>query len=325
MLYAHKGSGMLRRFIKIAAKYFLKGIVEYCRNHFREGERPEHKIKEKGWLIMLKFKTNRVLAVMIMLVITLMVPLLPLSESQAATSVYNTVTVKTLAPGTALATPAYIIKSNVPGPRVLITGGVHGNETAGFKAAHILRTYRITKGTLIVIPETNKPAVKAGIRYLRKYGDLNRAFPAASTSTVSGPLSPLVKSILSLAKTYDIKWHLDLHEGYDFASNPKTDSVGQSIIYHPNNNGYTVAKNIRDTLNKGITTSYKKFRVLKWPVQGSVARSIGNIRNANSFIIETAQKQTLTTRVNQQTKAVRYVLNNVLHMLPAAGQTIPVR
>lgn len=274
---------------------------------------------------MLNLKTKRVLTVFLMLVITLMVPLIPLSETQAATSVYNTVTVKTLAPGTALATKAYIIRSNVPGPNVLITGGVHGNETAGYKAANIIRTYRITKGTLIVIPETNKPAVTAGFRSLSKYGDLNRAFPAASASTVSGPLSPLVKSILNLAKTYDIKWHLDLHEGYDYASNTKTDSVGQSIIYHPNNNGYTVATKIRDTLNKGITTSYKKFRVLKWPVQGSVARSIGNIRNANSFIIETAQKQTLTTRINQQTKAVRYVLDNVLDMLPASGQTIPVR
>lgn len=267
-------------------------------------------MKLKSWM-------TRVLACFTMLALVFTLPLSP-RMALANTTIYNTVDVQFVLPGTKYETPVYIIKSNVPGPTVLFSGGVHGNETAGYEAAHILKTYKISKGTLIVIPETNILAVDAKRRLITEEGDLNRAFPYSSGS---GSGHPLVEPLLQLAKDYNVQWHFDLHEGIDYASSGDSGSVGQSIIYHPNRDGYTLANAAVNFINQGISESYRKFKLLKWPVSGSFARSTGDLYGINTFIFETVQKETLSDRLEFQTKLADWFLKR-LNMLPTSSQTV---
>lgn len=263
---------------------------------------------------------SRMTRVLVYLTIFAFMFTLPLSGGVALANntIYNTVDIKFLLPGTKYETPVYIIKSNVPGPTVLYSGGVHGNETAGYEAAHLLQTYKIAQGTLIVIPQTNVQAVDASRRYIAADGDLNRAFPSKSET---GAGHPLVEPLLQLVKDYDVQWHFDLHEGIDYATSIASDSVGQSIIYHPNRNGYTIGNAALKFINNTIPESYRKFKLLKWPVKGSFARSTGDLYGINTFIIETMQKENLTERIRLQTNLADWFLNR-LSMLPSAGQTV---
>src|SRR5690606_29920129 len=75
-------------------------------------------------------------------------------------------------------TEVYIIRSSEPGPTVMLVGGVHGSERSGWMVAgEVAREWDIDRGTLVVIPEANKDAVRRLSRTGRDGRDLNRAFP----------------------------------------------------------------------------------------------------------------------------------------------------
>lgn len=224
------------------------------------------------------------------------------APAQAAT--IKTVTV---AAGTQYATPLYIIESGVPGPVVMIVGGVHGNETAGYLAAEKLTKLSINKGTLLVLPRANKLADAAHTRTINGY-DLNRKFPSTASGAASGTLA---QAIFSVMKSYKIDWLMDMHEGANYEKIKSSSSVGQSLIYYPDDDTKKVADSIVKTLNSGIATSYKEFSLLRYPVSGSLARCAAVSCGANSFIFETCSKDPLSTRINYQIKAANMLLSKL--------------
>ncbi|HJO52894.1 MAG TPA: succinylglutamate desuccinylase/aspartoacylase family protein, partial [Verrucomicrobiota bacterium] len=78
----------------------------------------------------------------------------------------ETISSGVLAKGTQWETTFYRRDSGVDGPVVLVTGGIHGNEPAGARAAEQVRHWPIKKGRLIVVPRANIPGLKAGTRHL---------------------------------------------------------------------------------------------------------------------------------------------------------------
>ena len=60
-------------------------------------------------------------------------------------------------------TPIYVNDSGVVGPKVIVTGGIHGNEPAGARSAEQIRHWPITRGVLIVIPR-NTAGLDADLR-----------------------------------------------------------------------------------------------------------------------------------------------------------------
>ena len=109
----------------------------------------------------------------------LFLAVLPLSAQAEVSSVAGV-----LAGGTEWETPYYLINSGQPGPTVLITGGVHGDEPAGARAAEQIRHWLIGKGRLVVVPRVNVPALTAGTRHMpgveKPLLNLNRNFPKAT-------------------------------------------------------------------------------------------------------------------------------------------------
>ncbi len=230
----------------------------------------------------------------------------PLPASAATTK--NTVKVETLAKGTKYATKLYVIDSGKPGPVVMIVGGVHGNERAGYTAANKVKDWRVKRGKLLVLPKANVLAVNNKVRYLSKVGDLNRDFPRTSKGKADNTLS---RAIWSAVKKHKVDWLMDMHEGYDYYKKKSTNSVGQTVIYYPNNGTKTVASKIVSNLNGGIKTSYKKFSRLKYPVKGSLARAAGQHLGVKSLIFETCSSPKLSVRVNYQLKAAQTVLRHL--------------
>lgn len=72
----------------------------------------------------------------------------------------------------------YVYETNVPGPRLLLLGAVHGNETAGSKAIMRLKEALDSKktvlkcGSLTMLPVCNPLAYAQGVRFVEK--NLNR-------------------------------------------------------------------------------------------------------------------------------------------------------
>ncbi|MFY9444279.1 MAG: succinylglutamate desuccinylase/aspartoacylase family protein [Bacillota bacterium] len=241
----------------------------------------------------------------------------PEDPGQEPPETYVTIRTGQLMEGTKYETTYYVIKSNKPGPTVFVTGGVHGNETAGYLAAEQVASYKVSSGTLIVLPRANVPAIQQGRRYAVGDPDLNRSFPQTKGETAD---SALAAAIWDLVLTYSPDWVIDMHEGVDYYK-AGTGSVGQTVIYHPTTEGAAVASKVVNTLNSEITESIRKFTLLRYPVKGGLTRSAADLLGAHAMELETSQKQTLNTRVQLQLRMMGIILDE-LGMTPS--DSIPV-
>ncbi len=232
-----------------------------------------------------------------------LIPQLGTVETAAA----QTTTKITVASGTKYATPLYIIDSGKAGPTVMIVGGVHGNEPAGYTAAAKVKDFNIKKGKLLVLPQANKRAVAAGKRSMGG-ADLNRDFPRSKSDSADNTLS---KAIFSVVKKYDPDWLMDMHEGANYQKLTSSSSVGQSLIYYPDSQTRVVGQKIVNSMNANISTSYKKFSLLRYPVSGSLSRAAAIVCGSNSFIFETCARDSFTTRVDRQVKAANILLSHL--------------
>jgi predicted deacylase len=243
--------------------------------------------------------------VIIVLIITILGMAVGNGQVLAASS-QNTVKRYTLAANTKYSTDLYVIESNKPGPVVMIVGGVHGSEKAGYTAANQVKNWTIDKGTLLVLPRANQRAIAKERRAIKGEGNLNRVFPR---SKEKNPHHPLAADIWSVVKKYKVDWLMDMHEGVNYTK--KSNSVGQSLIYYPDRQTRLMAKKIMKNLNQGISTSYKKLSLKNFPVKGSLARSSGQYLGVNSIIFETCDNPSLSVRVNYQLKAARTLLQEL--------------
>lgn len=207
----------------------------------------------------------------------------------------------------------YRIDSGQPGPTVLITGGVHGNEPAGYRAADQIRHWKIVRGKLIVIPQVNRLGLAANTRWLPEFRndnrlrDLNRNFPVEMRKT---PATPLAEFVWAFVEEQNPDWVFDLHEGFDFRRQNER-SVGSSVIAFPDQAGF--AQKLVRTVNADIADQ-RKFMLLagSGPAKGSLARACTEQLGSKSFILETTFKQQdLSTRNRQHRILVSTALQEI--------------
>ncbi|MBI2837097.1 MAG: succinylglutamate desuccinylase/aspartoacylase family protein [Acidobacteria bacterium] len=117
-----------------------------------------------------------------------------------------------------------------PGKTILILGGIHGNESGGYKAAEQLLSVPLRRGTLIVIPHVNARAIAANQRGID--GDMNRMFdPGEAPSGIDGEIVSVIKSYIARADLL-----LNLHDGWGYYDPIYRDGLrnpsryGQSVI-----------------------------------------------------------------------------------------------
>lgn len=110
--------------------------------------------------------------------------------------------------------PIFIRSSKEPGPVVLISGGVHGDEINGVVTAKRIMEeldegLELLKGTLIFIPLVNIYGFLSNSRTFPDGRDLNRSFPGSK----KGSLASSIAFILSNEIIPQIDYGIDFHTG----------------------------------------------------------------------------------------------------------------
>lgn len=106
----------------------------------------------------------------------------------------------------------HVVHGKKPGPTVLVTAAIHGDEINGVEiirrtlGARVLNQLR---GTLLAIPVVNVHGFLSQSRYLPDGRDLNRSFPGSTRGSLAGRVAnTLVREILGHAN-----YCIDLHTG----------------------------------------------------------------------------------------------------------------
>jgi len=215
--------------------------------------------------------------------------------------------------------PYYIVDSSVEGPTLLITGGLHGNEPAGYRAAEQIRHWPIRRGKLVVVPRVNTPGLKQNTRWLpgeeKATRNANRNFPKSGERNEAR--SVLVKALWEFIREQKPDWVVDMHEGFDFhIANPKSD--GSSIIYFDTPEMQELAAGIHDEVNATIDDPDRKIvkRSKSGPIDGGLVRATIERLGAKGFCFETTyQKQPISTRSRQH----RIMVHRLMRELEMVG------
>lgn len=84
--------------------------------------------------------------------------------------------------------PLRVIRGAEPGPAVYITAGVHGDELNGTGIIRRMladESLNLLRGTLVLVPHVNRPALDTLARYLPDRRDLNRSFPGSPQGSLA--------------------------------------------------------------------------------------------------------------------------------------------
>ncbi len=105
----------------------------------------------------------------------------------------------------------HVRRGTQPGPRLLITAALHGDEINGVEVVRRLLALKMRHlaGDLLLIPIVNLPAFVSRSRYLPDRRDLNRLFPGSSTGSFGARLARILTNEVARKCTHGI----DLHTG----------------------------------------------------------------------------------------------------------------
>ena len=241
-------------------------------------------------------------------------PQITAAEEKAATG--------TLLEGTPQATPFYVHDSGWPGPVVMVTGGVHGDEPAGAAAAEEIRHWHVKKGKLIVVPMLNIRGLAAQRRTMPGYdtslADLNRDF-AHVDHKGEPPRGRPATEIWQFVLKQRPDWLVDLHEALTLHGTVEG-SVGNMLLVVPSPELAKAQPALLQAVNATIADSRYRFLAGRRPKDTSLARAAGEHLGIDAFIVETARSgQALPVRVAEHCAVVKALLE---HLEMEAGGTV---
>jgi predicted deacylase len=108
--------------------------------------------------------------------------------------------------------PLHVVHGRKPGPRLVVTAAIHGDEINGVEVIRRLlrqKALRRLHGTLLAVPVVNVYGYIRQTRYLPDRRDLNRCFPGSDRGSLAARLAATL-----LAEVIDGATHvIDLHTG----------------------------------------------------------------------------------------------------------------
>lgn len=162
------------------------------------------------------------------------------------------------------------IESGIPGPTLLIIGGIQGDEPGGFTAASMLVTnYKVQAGSIWVVPNLNFESIIKRSRGI--HGDMNRKFNILSEKD---PEFDEVQKIKKIILSDDVDVVVNLHDGSGFYKKKYINKMhnphrwGQSIIIDQKvlarekfGELSTIAGNVQKYINQRLRNKNKFFYV----------------------------------------------------------------
>ena len=144
-----------------------------------------------------------------------------------------------------------------PGGRILVIGGIHGNEPGGYRASDVLMDVDVTRGSLLVVPRSNFTSILA---FKRGYnGDMNRKFAGIAKDD---PDLVSVERIKQVIRDFRPDVLLSLHDGYGF-NRINSACWGQSVVIDSEEySGFKLGEVARE-----VTAAVnRKIKVEKWHI-----------------------------------------------------------
>ncbi len=229
-----------------------------------------------------------------------------------------------LAEGTKWETQYYAKDSGVEGPALLITGGLHGNEPAGYRAAEQIRHWPIVRGRLVVVPRANVPGLEANTRNLpgepEDLRNLNRNFPGPDARK-DDARGTIARALWQFIRSEKPDWILDLHEGYAFRASHKPPkgkkkSTGSSLIYRRGmaRGGLDpIARRMQEAVNATVDDPDRRFVLLRGgPVSTGLVGASNRHLGIPGMILETTFKgQPVSLRTRQHRTMVNVFMREI--------------
>jgi len=156
------------------------------------------------------------------------------------------------------------LQGELPGPTIMVQGGIQGDETAGFVTAQLLSQAKVTRGNVIVLPRANVPSINLHKRQINV--DMNRRFDQDYNRFYEDRVARVIRFLLAQSDAF-----IHLHEGSGFYNPTYVDKLrnpkryGQSIIvdtlvYDKIDLADTV-NSVLDELNQSIGSSDYQFKL----------------------------------------------------------------
>jgi predicted deacylase len=187
--------------------------------------------------------------------------------------------------------PVIVIKGARPGPRLLVTAGIHGDELNGIAVIHRLAAQvdpaRLA-GTLVMVPGLNTPALLAGTREFSDGSNLNRVMPGMVNGGAGGTADRYARRLWDALLRPNADLAVDLHTQsrgtayvmYAFASTPETramaELVGPDILKMDTGDKGTVENELTRDGVPAITFELGRPEVFD---ADSVARGVAGLTN----------------------------------------------
>lgn len=156
------------------------------------------------------------------------------------------------------------LEGELPGPTIMVQGGIQGDETAGFVTAQLLSRAKVTRGNVIVLPRANVPSINLRKRQINV--DMNRRFDQNYNRFYEDRVARVIRFLLARSDAF-----IHLHEGSGFYNPTYIDNLrnpkryGQSIIvdtlvYDKIDLADTV-NSVLDELNQAINSRDYQFKL----------------------------------------------------------------
>ncbi|MFZ4690786.1 MAG: succinylglutamate desuccinylase/aspartoacylase family protein [Polymorphobacter sp.] len=182
--------------------------------------------------------------------------------------------------------PVIVIKGLRPGPRLVVTAGIHGDELNGIAVVHQLATLdpKTLAGTLVMVPGLNTPGLLASTREFPDGSNLNRLMPGAETGAAARYAKRLWDGLLRPNTDAAVDLHTQsrgtAYVMYAFASTPRTrrmaELVGPDILKMDTGDKGTVENELTRDGVPAITFELGRPEVFD---AASVARGVAGLKN----------------------------------------------
>lgn len=160
------------------------------------------------------------------------------------------------------------LQGELPGPTVMVQGGIQGDETSGFVTAQLLSRSKVMRGSLIVLPRANVPSINLRQRQINV--DMNRRFDRDYNRFYEDRVARVIRFLLCKSNAF-----IHLHEGSGFYYPTYIDKLrnpnryGQSIIvdtlvwqnHAQRINLEDTVNNVLEGLNSGIASRDYQFKL----------------------------------------------------------------
>lgn len=207
-------------------------------------------------------------------------------------------------------TDVFHFTTNKPGSKVVIIGGVHGDEVAGYMAAERLIEDNPFTGEVLLIPRANILATQLNERYPGiqtkgvydgiTYSDLNRCLPGSESGTIT---EQIAHEIVTVIKEFNPTYIIDLHESLRSYKDSRP-RIGDSLIYS-NKESAWVALHVLEHFNETyLEEGDVVFRLDSNAPDGSFNNYFGSL-GYMTFTIETNRQLKLEKRITQQLDLIK--------------------